>query len=174
MRFRGVILAVILIAGFAGIVFLTGNMEHPALKATVGLPAPDFNLKDTDGKTWKLADLKGKVVLLNLWASWCETCKEELPSIQSLINSEKGNDKLVFVSVLYRDDPAKALSYMKEHGFAFSVLIDTADVSDAYGITGVPETFLIDKRGILKQRVVGPLQWDSPDVKAALSRLENE
>ncbi|MBF0559056.1 MAG: TlpA family protein disulfide reductase [Nitrospirae bacterium] len=174
MKSKGVILAVVLIAGFLGVFFLSKNLEHPATKASVGLDAPPFQVKDTDGRSWSLADLRGKVVLLNLWASWCDTCKEELPSIQNLINTEKGNDKLIFISVLYKDDPLKALSYMKEHGFAFPVLIDTANIAGVYGITGVPETFVIDKRGIVKQRVVGPLQWDSSDVKAVLTRLENE
>lgn len=143
-------------------------------KATISLDAPAFELKDTDGKIWKLSDLKGKVVLLNLWASWCGTCKEELPSIQNLVNSEKDNNRLVFISVLYNDSPAKALAYLKENGFAFPVLIDTGHVAEIYGITGVPETFIIDKKGILKQRVVGPLKWDSPEVKSALAQMENE
>lgn len=174
MKSRGAILAVVLIAGIVGVIFLSKTVEHASSKAVIGLEAPSFELKDTDGRLWKLADLKGKVILLNLWASWCDTCKEELPSIQNLVNSEKGNDKLVFISVLYNDDPAKALAYMKEHGLAFPVLADTANVAEIYGITGVPETFVINKRGILKQRVVGPLKWDSPDVKAVLTRLENE
>lgn len=174
MKSKGAILAVILVLGIIGIVFVLRNLEHPERKAAVGLDAPAFELNDTAGKLWKLGDLRGKVVLLNLWASWCETCKEELPSIQNLINIEKGNSKLVFVSVLYNDSPEKALAYMKANGFTFPVLIDTGNVAGLYGITGVPETFVIDKKGTLKQRVVGPLQWDSPDVRATLTRLENE
>lgn len=174
MKSRGLILVVVLLAGLLGVYFLSGNMQRQSPKAVVGLDAPSFELKDTEGRTWKLSDLKGKVVLLNLWASWCDPCKEELPSIQKLLNREKGNDKLVFISVLYKDDPAKALSYLKEHGFAFPVLIDTANVAGSYGITGVPETFVIDKKGILKQRVVGPMPWDSPDVQTVLNQLENQ
>jgi len=174
VKSKGVILAVILVLGVTGIILALKSLEHPDRKAAVGLDAPAFEVKDTTGKVWKLADLRGRVVLLNLWASWCETCKEELPSIQNLINTEKNNSKLVFISVLYRDNPEKALAYMKENGFAFPLLIDTADIAQLYGITGVPETFVIDKKGILKQHVIGPLQWDSTDVRAALTRLENE
>ncbi len=150
------------------------TLEHPFRKAAVGLEAPAFELKDSDGKVWRLSDLRGKVVLLNIWASWCGTCKEELPSIQNLINLEKGDSRLVFISVLYNDSPERALAYLKANGFAFPILIDTANVAGLYGITGVPETFIIDKNGTLKQHVVGPLQWDSPDVRATLTRLENE
>jgi len=174
VKSKGVILAVILVLGVIGIILALKNREHPVSKAAVGLEAPAFELKDTDGKLWRLADLRGRVVLLNFWASWCETCKEELPSIQSLIDIEKGNSKLIFISVLYNDSPEKALEYLKAKGFAFPVLIDTSDTPKLYGITGVPETFIIDKKGTLKHHVVGPLQWDSPDIRATLTRLENE
>jgi len=174
VKTRGAVLSIILVFGIIGVIVLSINLERPAKKASVGLNAPDFELRDTDGKLWRLADLKGKVVLLNLWATWCETCREELPSIQRLIDSEKNNDKLLFISVLYNDSSSKAIAYMKANGFAFPVLIDTGNVAQIYRITGVPETFLIDKKGILKQRVVGPLQWDSAEVKAVLTRLENE
>jgi peroxiredoxin len=174
VKSRSIILALVLVLGIIGVVFLSKNLDHPGRKVAVGLEAAPFELKDTDGRLWKLADLRGKVVLFNIWASWCDTCKEELPSIQNLINSEKGNRRLLFISVLYNDDPAKALAYMKANGFAFPVLIDTGNVAKIYGITGVPETFLIDKKGIVKQHVVGPLKWDSPDVRASLTILENE
>ncbi len=174
MKYKGAVLAVILLLGITVTAVVLKKLEHHDTKAAVGLESPVFELKDSDGKLWKLADLRGKVVLLNLWASWCETCKEELPSIQNLINMEKNNNKLVFISVLYNDSPEKALAYMKTNGFAFPVLIDTGNIAGLYGITGVPETFIIDKKGTLKQRVVGPLQWDSPDVRTTLTRLENE
>lgn len=174
MKSKGVILAVILVLGIIGIVLTLKNRERPVSKAAIGLEAPAFDLKDTDGKLWRLADLRGKVVILNFWATWCETCKEELPSIQSLIDIEKGHDKLIFISVLYNDSPEKAIEYMKAKGFAFPVLIDTGDRAKLYGLTGVPETFIIDKKGILKHHVVGPLQWDSADVRATLTHLENE
>jgi len=174
VKSKGIFLAVILALGVAGIISVLKSQEHPARKAAVGLEAPAFELKDSGGKIWRLDDLRGKVVLLNLWASWCVTCKEELPSIQNLINIEKDNNKLIFVSVLYKDSPEKALAYMKANGFTFPILIDTGNIADLYGITGVPETFVIDKNGTIRQHVVGPLQWDSPDVRAALTRLQNE
>lgn len=173
MKSKGAILAVILVLGIIGIILVFKSQEHPDRKAAVGLDAPAFELKDTAGNLWRLADLRGKVVLLNIWASWCETCKEELPSIQNLIKIEKDNTKLIFISVLYNDNPEKALAYMKANGFVFPVLMDTGGIAALYGITGVPETYIIDKKGIIRQHVVGPLQWDSPDVRAVLTRLEN-
>lgn len=174
MKNKGVVLFIILAIGIAAIIFLKKTDETPKKRAVIGLDAPAFELKDTDGRTWRLSDLKGKVVLLNFWASWCDSCKEENPSIQNLINAEKGNDKLVFISVLFKDDPAKAMEYIKANGFNFPVLIDDKKISQEYGITGVPETFVINKNGIIKEKVVGPVRWDSPDVRAAIARFINE
>ncbi|MBZ0158162.1 MAG: TlpA family protein disulfide reductase [Alphaproteobacteria bacterium] len=171
MKNKGIVLLLIFAIGIASVLFLSRSGEQTTKKAMAGVEAPDFTLQDTEGKTWKLSELRGKVVLVNFWASWCDSCKEENPSIQSLLNAEKGNDKLVFVSILYNDEPAKALAYMKASNLSFPVLVDTMNLWKTYGLTGVPETFIIDKKGILQQKVVGPMQWDSPDVRAALEKL---
>lgn len=171
---KGIILFFIFAIGIAAIAILSKTDEKAMKKAAIGLEAPNFELKDTDGRTWKLSDLKGKIVFLNFWASWCDSCKEENPSINNLYNAQKGNDKFVFLSVLYNDDPAKALEYMKANGFNFPVLPDTKNLTAQYGLTGVPETFIIDKKGIIKQKVVGPIKWDTPDVLAAIAKLVNE
>ena len=98
----------------------------------------------------------------------------ENPSIQGLVEAEKGNSNLVFISVLYKDNPSSVMEYMKANGFNFPVLIDDKNVSREYGITGVPETFVIDKNGIIKEKVVGPINWGSPDVRAFIAKLVNE
>ncbi|MEW6116189.1 MAG: TlpA disulfide reductase family protein [Nitrospirota bacterium] len=175
MNTKTITLLLLLIVGVAGVVLLSRTEEKPrATTAVKGLDAPAFELKDTTGKVWKLSDLKGKVVLVNFWATWCDTCKEEKPSLVNLINSEKGNDKFVFVSVLFRDDPAKVPAYMREYGYSFPVLIDDKNIAKAYGLTGVPESFLIDKNGILREKVIGPMQWDTPEVKAVIAKLIGE
>ncbi len=171
MKNRGVVLAIILAFGIASIFFLAKNNETIRKKAIVGLDAPAFELKDTQGKTWKTSDLKGKVVFINFWASWCDACKEEKPSIQNLVNAEKANDKFVFISVLFRDDPSKAMEYMKSNGFNFPVLIDNKNIAADYGIRGVPETFVIGKNGTIKEKVVGPIGWESPEVRAVIRKL---
>lgn len=95
----------------------------------------------------------------------------ENPSIQSLVEAEKKNDKMVFVSVLFKDEPSKAMEYMKANGLNFPVLIDDKNTAGEYRVRGVPETFVIDKKGIVRQKIVGPVQWDSPDIKAAIAKL---
>ncbi|BCB96629.1 hypothetical protein JZK55_15510 [Dissulfurispira thermophila] len=98
----------------------------------------------------------------------------ENPSIQGLVEAQKGNNSMVFISVLYKDSPANAMDYMKANGFNFPVLIDDKNVSMEYGITGVPETFVINKKGIIIEKVIGPIRWDSPDVMAEIMKLTND
>jgi len=174
MKYKGTVLAIVLICGIVAAILFSGNRDRPQQRVASGLEAPPFELKDTGGRLWKTGDLRGKVVLINFWASWCDTCKEELPSIQNLVNINRNNSSLVFVSILYEDKPLNALSYLKTKGFDFPVLVDDNNIAGLYGITGVPETFVIDKKGIVRQKVVGPLRWDSAEVKSALERLEEE
>ena len=173
MKVKGIILLIILAIGIAAVVVLTKTESVPK-KAAVGLEAPAFELKDMQGRPWKLSDFKGKTVLLNFWASWCDSCKEENPSLQRLIDMEKGNARFVPVTVLFRDEPAKAAEYMKANGISFPVLLDDKNIAVQYGLTGVPETFIIDSKGVVRQKIVGPIAWDAPEVKAALDKLSNE
>jgi cytochrome c biogenesis protein CcmG/thiol:disulfide interchange protein DsbE len=174
MKHKGIVLIIIFIAGIALSYFLSGKEELVKRKASIGQSAPDFELKDIDGKVWRLSDLKGKVVLINFWATWCDSCKEENPSLQKLIESQKDNRNFVAVSILYNDSTQNAILYLKRNGFTFNVLIDDNKVSADYGITGVPETFILSRRGILERKIIGPMRWDTPDVGAAIKKLSDE
>jgi peroxiredoxin len=177
MNNKAVILISMLIIGIA-LVFLmkdnTSSNSSSDIKATTGLPAPLFELKDIHGKTWNLANLKGKVVLLNFWATWCDSCRTENPSVQKLVESEKGDNRFIFLSVLFKDEPSRAIEYMKENNFDFNVLVDSAGLSSKYKIRGVPETFIIDKEGVIRQKVIGPIEWDSADVRESIAKLIND
>lgn len=174
MNKKGIILVIILIVGIAAIVMTMKDRTGPARSAAIGLDAPSFELKDTEGRVWKLTDLKGKAVLVNFWATWCDSCKSEKPSQVNLVNAKKGNDSFVYLTVLYRDDPAKVAGYLRDNGYRFPVLIDDRNVAAQYGVTGVPETFLIDKRGVLREKFIGPVMWDSPEAMSAVSRIIEE
>lgn len=132
--------------------------------AVVGLKSPDFALADTSGGIWRLAELRGSVVLINFWATWCDACRFEMPALQSLYDKMKADKRFKLVSVLYRDDPFRALHYMQRNDYTFPLLIDSSgEVSAAYGLTGVPETFLVDKNGVLKRKFIGATAFDSPE-----------
>ncbi len=142
--------------------FLVTACVPPPQKAVIGQPAPDFTLVDTKGKTWALSDLKGKVVFVNFWASWCKPCVEEMPSMQK-VNEVMASNQFVMLSILNNDQPAMADSMIARVGATFPVLIDpTSYIARAYGVTGVPETYIIDKQGVLREKFIGGVQWDAP------------
>ncbi len=147
-----------------------GKKEEPkVLVAEIGREAPDFSLTDLTGKTWKLSELKGKVVFVNFWATWCEPCREELPSMEAL-HRGMGDKPFQMLAVLSSDSAANAEMMIKITGSTFPILVDTdGSASRAYGLTGVPETYIIDPQGILREKFLGPRPWDSP---AALDMLK--
>jgi thiol-disulfide isomerase/thioredoxin len=136
-------------------------------------PAPDISVVAlATGSVLKLSDLKGKVVLLNFWATWCPPCREEIPSMMKLNAFMAGKPyQMVAVSI---DEGGKAAidSFFKETGFSLPTYQDeSGTAAKAYGITGVPETFVIDKHGILVKKFIGGAAWDSPEVVAFLEGL---
>jgi peroxiredoxin len=141
--------------------FLSGCGER-LTGAIVGLPAPDFTLEDRQGKTWTLSELKGQVVFVNFWATWCPPCIEEMPSMQRLY-STLPKDKFKMLAILNRDDPKLADSFAAKFGITMPILNDQNNMTGSvYGLTGVPETYIVDKHGILRKKIIGPAQWDSP------------
>jgi len=129
------------------------------------LPAPDFTFPGLDGKKVSLYDYKGKVVLVNIWATWCPPCVEEMPSMEKLYRKFKGeNFEILAVSI---DEPGlKAVApFMKKSNLTFPALIDSEGAIKAvYGITGIPESFIIDQQGILLKKIVGPVDWATPNI----------
>lgn len=172
MNKKAIVLLLIFAIGITSILFLSKG-EQKKKSATVGLEAPLFELKDVEGKVWRLSDLKGKVVIINFWASWCDTCKEEKPYIIELLNRLK-SDKLIYISILYNNDPSEALKYMNSQGYNFPVLIDDKGVAIDYGLTGVPETFVVNKNGILSKKVIGAIHWNLDDFTSTIQRLIDE
>jgi peroxiredoxin len=142
---------------------------------SVNMPAPDFKLPDTSGKTWSLSGLKGKVILMNFWATWCPSCVEEMPSIHNLNVLASGADGFQILTVLYQDSPEGAGRYFREEGYGMPVLIDKGGLAARkYGLTGVPETFIIDRKGILRHKQIGPRKFDSSDMVQFLNNLLEE
>lgn len=138
--------------------------------AQIGSPAPDFTVVDLKGKEWNLADLKGRVVFLHFWATWCPSCRDELPAIQRL-HALLPEEQFTTLTVLYNDDPGLAKSMAGQIGATFPVAVDpNGKAAQAYGLTGVPETYIIDKQGVLREKFVGAVHWDSPGALQMLSQ----
>lgn len=136
-------------------------------------PAPDVSVVSlTDGTTLKLSDLKGKVVILNFWATWCPPCREEIPSMMKLNSLMSGKPfQMVAISI---DEGGKSAieAFFKESGFSLPTYLDpSATAGKSYGITGVPESFIINKNGVLIKKIVGGAPWDSPEIVTFLENL---
>lgn len=141
------------------------NAPQKSAVATEKSPAPDISVVSfANGSNLKLSDLKGKVVLLNFWATWCPPCREEIPSMMKLNSLMTGKQfQMVAVSVDEGGKPAIE-SFFKESGFSLPTYLDVSGAATkSYGITGVPESFIIDKKGILVKKIVGGFAWNSPE-----------
>lgn len=142
--------------------------EFPRL----GKPVADFSLPNLQGETVSLSSLKGKVVFLNVWATWCQPCIEEMPAIQSLHDQLQPRGlEVLTVSI----DPLGSqivTPFVKKYGLSFPVLLDMkSHIQKLYGTAGVPESFIIDKNGRLVEKVVGPRDWSHPKILTMFQRL---
>ena len=131
-----------------------------AVEIKQGKPAPDFSLNTLDGKSLKLSDYKGKKVILNFWATWCAPCKTEMP-IMEAYHKEIKNQNIVVIAVnlTNEDQSVKAVNqYVNKLNLTFPIPLDKkGEVSDLYQILTIPTTFFIDEKGMLQQKVIGPL-----------------
>lgn len=124
-----------------------------------------ISLKNLDGKSVSLEDYKGKVVVLNFWASWCPPCKAEMPELADLDDEFKKDDKVVFLAVNLtdgqRETEKKARDYIEKNGFKFNVLLDTnGDLADEFDVGPIPHTAIIDKEGKLSDTIIGSTTKD--------------
>ncbi len=167
LRWAGIVVVVVAVA--FGYVYLS---EHRGYALKKGTEAPAFRLPSLAGGQVDLASQRGKVVVLNFWATWCPPCVEEMPSLERLYRT-LSPEGLSVVAVACDDDQADVQKFVSQHGLTLPVLIDLGGrvAGDDYRTTGYPETFLLDRQGRIVRHVVGPEEWDSPEMIAELRRL---
>lgn len=137
------IIGILAVAGVFGLALARQNKAQP----TNG-PAPDFSVTTFDGQPVKLSDLRGKVVMINFWASWCGPCKEEAPALQATWEAYKSRGDVVFLGIAYADNGPRSLEFLKQYGVTYLNAPDLGTrISEAYNIQGVPESFVIDRKG---------------------------
>ena len=138
-----------------------------------GSQAANFKLEKLDGTTVSLESLRGKVVFLNVWATWCEPCREEMPSMQTLYDSFKDNKDFVMLAVSQDTKGRAAVApYVAKNGYHFTILLDPENtIGETYDVSGVPETFIIDRKGQIVAHHMGAFDWSRPDVRDALQQL---
>lgn len=123
----------------------------------VGRPAPSFAMKLMDGGEVRLADLRGKVVFVNFWASWCPPCRDEAPDLEASWRQHHDQD-VVFLGVDMQDKEADARAFIREFGVTYANGVDAGSrIAIGYGVWGIPETFFIDRTGRITYKHVGAL-----------------
>jgi len=136
----------------------------------IGNPAPDFVVQDGDRKV-ALHDFKGQVVVVNFWATWCGPCVQEMPSLVEMAQRVKPKGVTV-LGVSIDVDEAAYKKFLQQHGVTFMTVRDPDQKSAAlYGTTGWPETFIVDRQGVLRRKFVGPVDWNDPEIVQYLTSL---
>jgi len=137
------------------------------------IDAPDFNLQDMDENNYSLKDFRGKVLLVNFWATWCPPCRREMPSMERLYQKLKDSDFTV-IAINQFEDPDHVFAYIGQLGTdpTFPILFDReSKISEAYKVAGLPTTYLVDKKGKIRYRAVGGREFDHPEVEKIIHAL---
>src|SRR3989441_1352159 len=139
----------------------------------VGSRAPQFTATDlASGRVTTLADFRGTVVLLNVWATWCQPCRVEMPSLERLHRRLGGADFRVVAVSVDEQGPDVVAKFAQDLGLSFEILHDRSGaIQAAYQTTGVPESFVIDRDGVIIKKVIGPAEWDGPVNETVIRRL---
>lgn len=134
-------------------------------------PAPPLQALDLQGKVWRLADLRGRAVVLNFWATWCPPCRAEMPSLQQLAEIY-GPEQLVVLAVNVGESVRRINQFVQASGLSVPVLLDPrSEIAQAWGADALPTTVLIDGKGRPRQRVRGEVDWTSREAAALVEPL---
>ncbi len=137
--------------------------------ASQGKPAPDFALQDVSGKLVRLRDLRGQVVLINLWATWCPPCRAEMPDLAAVYNAHK-SEGFVILGVNDQERQETVMDFLALNPLPYPILLDVdSRVARAYGVSFLPASFLIDRRGVLRATMPG--QSNRAQLEAAIQPL---
>jgi peroxiredoxin len=149
----------------------TGATPQPA-SIKIGGPAPDFRLWNLEGQAVALSHYKGRVVMLNFWATWCGPCRVEMPAMESLYRETSRNDFEILAISTDAQGPTLTRPFRNALGLTFPILHDSDfRVGLMYGTRSLPMTFLVDRNGIVTHRIFGARNWGAPEAKQIIQAL---
>jgi thiol-disulfide isomerase/thioredoxin len=170
MIIGGIVALLAVVLGTASVV-----LRDEMYPIDVGAQAPAFTAKSLSdsGRAKTLDDYRGKVVFLNVWATWCLPCREEMPSMERLQRAFPNSDlRIVAINTQDPVPDATIMEFARELGVTFEILRDSSErIMSSYRTTGFPESFIIDRRGTIRQKWIGPKAWDDDGSRAFIAQL---
>ena len=147
--------------------------ESEPLHEVEGSPlASDFTLIDMEGKRHRLSDYRGKVVIVNFWATWCPPCRFELPSMEKAYHILKQQD-VVMLAITVGEDSDTIFNFTADYPVTFPLLLDkSAEVINKYPVIGLPTSYIINPQGKIVYRIIGTREWTDPDLLNKITRLK--
>jgi peroxiredoxin len=170
---KNILVVVVAVLAVVGALFFFGQNSGTRMKIIrEGDRAPEFQLPSLDGKMVHLSSYRGKVVMVHFWATWCPPCVEELPTLERLFRAYFGKD-LEILAVSVDEGGAGAVGqFMQKNRLALPVLLNPdQSVSRSYGTIKFPETYLVDRDGVVRRKVIGAVDWASPEALQIIQAL---
>jgi len=164
----------LLIGALVGVACVAAAAQEAPLVAWTGGPTPPLALRDLDGRPHDLTDYRGKVVVVNFWATWCQPCREELPSLERLRDAMRGR-RFEAVAVNVAEGESRVRRFLHEVPLRLPFLLDAdGKTQRAWKVRGLPATFLVDRKGVIRYWYLGELDWAQPAILRAVESLLSE
>jgi peroxiredoxin len=164
---KATLVVIIAVLTVIGVLFFFGQNSGQRVKIIrEGDRAPEFSLPALNGKAISLSSYRGKVVMVHFWATWCPPCVEELPALERLYRAYFGKDLEVLAVSVDEGGAGTVEQFMRKNRFVLPVLLNPdQSVSRQYGTFKFPETYLVDREGIVRLKIIGAADWTSPDAQ---------
>lgn len=169
---NALIVVTVLLAAVGGLFFFGQNSGQRTRIVREGDRAPEFSLPTLDGAPVSLSAYRGKVVMVHFWATWCPPCVEELPTLERLYRAFFGRDFEVLAVSVDEGGTGAVRQFLQKNRFVLPVLLNPdQSVSRAYGTFKFPESYLVDREGIVRRKIIGAADWTSPDAVQVVQEL---
>ncbi len=170
---KATLIGTIAVLAVIGLLLFFGQNSGKRVKLIrEGDQAPEFTLPSLDGKAVSLSSYRGKVVMVHFWATWCPPCVEELPALERLYHAYAGKDLEVLTISVDEGGASDVAQFMRKNEFALPVLLNPdQSVARAYGTFKFPETYLVDREGIVRRKIIGAADWTSPAAQEIIQAM---